>query len=64
MTDRYPRDTAKVYALSDRVRFGAGRVAKAAADTKSAAPPLPVTVCGSGWYHDAAIRDGDPTRKG
>lgn len=63
MTDRYPRDTARIYAIADRVRFGSPRAAKASVAAKSAATPLPVMVSSGAWYHDAAIREGDPSRK-
>jgi Protein of unknown function (DUF2735) len=25
--------------------------------------PLPMTACGSGWYHDEAVRNGDDAHK-
>jgi hypothetical protein len=63
MTERYQRETARIYSISDRVRFGAGRAAKPVAGPKIAAEPACPTASGSGWYHDAAIRETDPSRK-
>ena len=64
MTDRYPRETARIYSLADRVRFGAIRPAKPAAPEKASTEPAIMPGFGGGWYHDAAIRESDPARKG
>lgn len=63
MTDRYPRETARIYSLADRVRFGAARPVKPAPPEKASIEPVTVPGFGGGWYHDAAIRESDPTRK-
>jgi hypothetical protein len=63
MTERYPRATAKIYHLADRIRLAGTRPAKALPPAPIPAEPLPSMPSGSGWYHDAAIRETDPSRK-
>lgn len=63
MTERYQRETARIYSLADRVRFGAARPAKPAAAGKNPAAAVVPADFGGAWYHDEAIRDTDPSRK-
>jgi hypothetical protein len=64
MTTNLSRESAKIYQFP---RGGVGSVESRRAKIKSAADlnstPFPEVSFGSGWYHDAAIRDSDRGRK-
>jgi hypothetical protein len=63
MTECYPRDTAKIYHLADRIRLAGRRPGKALPAAVPPAEPLPCVSSSGGWYHEAAIREADPHRK-
>ncbi len=65
MTTNYPHQTAKIYQFPIGGRAAAHGLRK---DIKSAAELMAQrttpTVCGEGWYHDAAIQqDAKRTRE-
>ena len=51
MTECYPRDTAKIYHLADRIRLSGRRPGKALPAAAPPADPSPCVSSSGGWYH-------------
>lgn len=63
MTTSVERESAKIYQFPARGRASAGDVLAQAKPAADSASPRAKIVWGSGWYHDAAIQDAEPSRK-
>jgi hypothetical protein len=63
MTESSYRETAKIYAFPARGRVAAGTRRDEAKSTAERAPRVLATDFGSGWYHEAAVKDSEPGRK-
>jgi hypothetical protein len=64
MTTNSGRESAKIYQFPTRASPGGSGLrgkTKVAADLKTV--QLPEVSFGSGWYHEAAIRDADRNQK-
>jgi hypothetical protein len=64
MTTNLGRESAKIYQFPTRASLGGTGLrgkTKPAADLKMV--QLPEASFGSGWYHEAAIRDADRNQK-
>lgn len=61
MTTQTGRESAKIYAFPLRGRPGVRRDEFRPAETRT--QPVFADVSGSGWYHEAALRDADRSRK-
>lgn len=59
MTDHPSRETAKIYQFPIRPRTQKTRSALVAKPADARTPNYPRTDSGSGWYHDAAIREAE-----
>ncbi len=55
--------TARIYQFPVRHIFEATRQLGRRSAADLAVPPYPATEAGSGWYHEAAIRDAEKPRK-
>lgn len=63
MSANRTRQTATILPFTGRVRLDRLDGRKHAERTP-ASPAAPAMTFGAGWYHDAAIREADPDRKG
>jgi hypothetical protein len=64
MTTNLGRESAKIYQFPARTALGGNGLhgkTKSTADLKTV--QLPEVSFGSGWYHEAAIRDADRNHK-
>lgn len=60
MPDATPRKSATILSFDEKARALRARQGRPPAVQQA---PVPAVVFGSGWYHDEAIREADPTRK-
>lgn len=63
MPEHPERKSAVIYQFTPRPRVAATDLRHRGGTTATPAPGLPMVPCGSGWYHDAAIRESVPDRK-
>ena len=59
MTANPHRESAKIIQFPVRNRPAAGGWGEAPDTAKAAAPRAANVMCGSGWYHEAAIQEAD-----
>ncbi len=64
MTTNGQRQSATIYDFAERSRAILAARGRHHPATTQAVPVLPATCFGSGGYHEAALREADPTRKG
>lgn len=63
MPEHPERKSAVIYTFTPRPRGGLADVRNRDRVTPTPNTGFPTAPCGSGWYHDAAIRENAPDRK-
>ncbi|WP_293856796.1 DUF2735 domain-containing protein [uncultured Alsobacter sp.] len=63
MPEHPERKSAVIYPFPSRPRVAGGDLRQKLRDPATPGTGYPATTFGSGWYHDAAIRESAPDRK-